>query len=157
MLNSNIGVVFGNGDGTFGTVSGGGLTTVVDQATMSGITYYPATTQLDSYMSTDASLIAADMTGDGQLDLVGLTVQRDYPYTRRRGILRGSATVASLLPNTVYCFAAFAQSTAGITHSTVLRFTTAPAPRAGSLVVTTLADESNTSSDPALGTAYSPV
>lgn len=274
-LTENIGVVFGNGDGTFGTVTGGSGT-VTNQAYISGIVYYSATTQLDGYMANNTSLIVADLTGDGQLDLAGLTVQADYPYTRRLAVLRGTATgvftlakslslpadasstssnppeiavaeingdgsldillgtaggmyplvtglpvldsvsfdsvtnnsarllanisgtgapitrrgfvyatsaanpfpslgdpstsvvddpnpgiggygqtVASLLPNTVYCFAAFAQSATGITHSPVFRFTTSPAPGAGSLVVTTLMDEANASSDPALGTGTS--
>jgi hypothetical protein len=90
-LNQNIGVVFGNGNGTFGTVIGGSGT-VIDEAYISGITWYAATSLSDSYMSSNTSLIAADMTGDGELDLVGMTVMADYPHTRRLAILRGSAS-----------------------------------------------------------------
>ncbi len=64
-------------------------------------------------------------------------------------------TLTGLNPSTSYSFAAFAANDAVTGYSPVATFQTNPAPGGGSLVVTTIADEDNGTSDPGMGAGTS--
>jgi dockerin type I repeat protein/polymorphic membrane protein len=66
-----------------------------------------------------------------------------------------SRTVTGLNSSTNYSFAAFASNSRGVAYSSVVTFQTLPPPGAGSLVVTTLSDEENGTSDPGAGAGTS--
>jgi len=76
----------------------------------------------------------------------------DDPVTTVGSFMR---TVTDLTPSTLYSFAAYATNSQGTNYSQVVTFQTNPPPGSGSLVVTTLGDEYNGTSDPGQGSGTS--
>jgi predicted outer membrane repeat protein len=153
---NNVGVVDGNGDGSFGTLNtAGGLDSITN------VRIYSATSPGDKFMNPNSRMLSHDMDGDGKLDLV--MIAESSLLSVLRGAGDGTFSFGTQLGTsggTLWMSVADLNADGAVdivatpNNPNTQTFVGIP-PGSGSTVVTTTVDEDNGTADPAVGAGTS--